>query len=517
MIALPHRIRRLRWRVRTRTADEAFAVRSALRETMEAAVLAELERMFDEMVAEHGTVHIDRLELKLEALDAGHILTSLPDLVHGSTSRFFESELEREVSAESDAASWRRVDEPARRLAALMHYLETGNLTWDFAVEDRVAVTRALAETVQRDRAAIVERAKRQVGSAPALHAFFFRLLQLLPTELWVDLAKRIIESLSPDIGPGLIEAVVSVRETVEGGAPGYPALHGVALLFAAARAGSNDDRRRLLISALGAKGAPREPAYVLPRCDALPEVAAAFVTRWLTHVPPGDETQQSPPEFTRPRVQPQTPGVRIGDEQIAAPRRPRRAGEVGPRPASADAPSDRLAEPDEAGLLVHHAGLVLVHPFLPRLMDAVGISGADGTLGRGVLPRAASLLHFLATGVDEVWEFDAAFVKVLLGLQPQAQLPISSGLLSDEDLEEADALLRAVVEHWRVLKNTSIEVLRESFLQRPGLLHEDEQGWHLQVESRTHDVLLDHLPWSIGVAKLPWVSKPIFTDWTSY
>ena len=74
--------------------------------------------------------------------------------------------------------------------------------------------------------------------------------------------------------------------------------------------------------------------------------------------------------------------------------------------------------------------------------------------------------------------------------------------------------MLAAAVEHWPALGNTSITGLRESFMQRRGLLRDDERGWQLQVETASFDVLLGRLPWSISIMKLPWMTKPIYTDW---
>ena len=165
--------------------------------------------------------------------------------------------------------------------------------------------------------------------------------------------------------------------------------------------------------------------------------------------------------------------------------------------------------------LAVTHAGLVLLHPFLSRLFENTGIKDArQALLSSAMLPRAASLLHLLATGEEEVYEFELGFIKILLGLQPGFALPVAGGLLRESDREEADALLQAVLGHWTALKNTSAEALRLSFLQRGGLVREEEQGFRLQVEPESFDVLLGTLPWGIGTVKLPWMKQPIFTDW---
>ena len=106
--------------------------------------------------------------------------------------------------------------------------------------------------------------------------------------------------------------------------------------------------------------------------------------------------------------------------------------------------------------------------------------------------------------------------IKPLLGLQPTDPLPVTQGLLNAEDREECQALLAAMVTHWPALRSTSVEGLQVSFLQRPGLLRPTDAGWQLQLESESFDLLLAQLPWSISIVKLPWMTKPIFTDWPS-
>jgi hypothetical protein len=168
-------------------------------------------------------------------------------------------------------------------------------------------------------------------------------------------------------------------------------------------------------------------------------------------------------------------------------------------------------------GQMVHHAGLVLLHPFLPRFFESTAIKETGRpALAPDVLPRAAALLHLLAVGNDEVFELELDFIKVLLGLPLDSPLPVSEGLLRASDQEEVEALLSAVIGHWRVLKSTSVKGLRSSFLQRSGLLRETEQGFRLQVTPAPFDMLLGQLPWGIGTIKLPWMKRAIFTEWSA-
>ncbi|MEO1401775.1 MAG: contractile injection system tape measure protein [Cyanobacteria bacterium J06635_1] len=38
---------------------------------------------------------------------------------------------------------------------------------------------------------------------------------------------------------------------------------------------------------------------------------------------------------------------------------------------------------------------------------------------------------------------------------------------------------------------------------------------WLLQIERETYDILLDQLPWSIRVVKLPWMPKLLYVEWS--
>ena len=75
--------------------------------------------------------------------------------------------------------------------------------------------------------------------------------------------------------------------------------------------------------------------------------------------------------------------------------------------------------------------------------------------------------------------------------------------------------MLRAALGHWKALKGTSVDGLRLSFLQRCGALRDTSAGWRVQLESESFDILLARLPWSVATVKLPWMTRPLFTDWS--
>jgi hypothetical protein len=182
--------------------------------------------------------------------------------------------------------------------------------------------------------------------------------------------------------------------------------------------------------------------------------------------------------------------------------------------PAEASGSRDE-ARPEEFPIAVSHAGLIVLHPFLGRLFEGLDIKpSGEARLDPSQLPRAAALLHFLATGREDLYEFELGLIKILLGLRPESPLPVSEGLLNHDDRAECATLLMSVIEHWSVLKNTSVDGLRTSFLQRRGFLLEEERGWRLQVEPQSFDMLLNHLPWAVSTVWLSWLTKPIYTEW---
>ncbi len=181
---------------------------------------------------------------------------------------------------------------------------------------------------------------------------------------------------------------------------------------------------------------------------------------------------------------------------------------ETGPRPGWI---TDYEHPEARDGIYVDDAGLVLLHPFLPRFFTALGVSAGD----KLVQPeRALCLLHFLATGENKTPEYELVLAKLLCNV-PLLE-PVATGLdLTSSEKAEAVALLEAVIAHWQVLRNTSPDGLRSTFLLRAGKLSLREDGdWLLQVESKSFDILMDQLPWGISVIKLPWMGKMLWVEW---
>jgi hypothetical protein len=189
------------------------------------------------------------------------------------------------------------------------------------------------------------------------------------------------------------------------------------------------------------------------------------------------------------------------------------------------EAPLPAPARAEKAHWYVANAGVVLLHPFLINYFKVAGLLGDDKQFrNEQARHRAVYLLHYLATGETDAPEYDLVFAKHLCGLDPETPLQSPQNQRAKtktpkpktKDRREADELLGAAIRHWGKLGSTTPDGLREGFLRRPGKLSfAPFDGWLLQVEQSGLDVLLGHLPWGIGILKLPWMKEILNVEWT--
>jgi hypothetical protein len=161
----------------------------------------------------------------------------------------------------------------------------------------------------------------------------------------------------------------------------------------------------------------------------------------------------------------------------------------------------------------IHNAGLVLTAPFLPLLWAKLELTQNQQFVGDAAIQRAALLLDFLAYGDEQPIAPAGALNRLLCGMP--LTTPMGEPLqISTTEREACDGMLMAVIAHWKSLGNTSLEGLREAFLQRDGELVPGESGWQLTVQAKTFDMLLDQLPWSLSMCKFPWMPQALRVQW---
>lgn len=169
--------------------------------------------------------------------------------------------------------------------------------------------------------------------------------------------------------------------------------------------------------------------------------------------------------------------------------------------------------KPKQESQLIHNAGLVLLHPFLKNFLINTRIAESSGKIEDKNLELAVQAFHFIATGHESEFEAELVFEKFLCGLPVHYPI-IRESLLTAELRSEAEEMLTQVIKQWPALKNTSPKGLRESFIQRNGILVETEKGYNLSVEANSWDILLDRLPWNYSIISWYLIDKLIFVEW---
>lgn len=180
---------------------------------------------------------------------------------------------------------------------------------------------------------------------------------------------------------------------------------------------------------------------------------------------------------------------------------------------------SERMAgtEKDQVLIEVRNAGLVLFSPWFLQLFKRLGLLDEEGQVFGSVEAQIKGIyvLQALVDGVEaKAYEEHELFLnRVLVGLPAEEALPVLFEL-TDEEKEIVGSLVENLRMTWPKMKNASPEGIRQSFLQREGVLEEQEKEWKLVVSPAGIDVLLDSLPWGFSMIRQNWMEKILKVEW---
>lgn len=180
--------------------------------------------------------------------------------------------------------------------------------------------------------------------------------------------------------------------------------------------------------------------------------------------------------------------------------------------PPAPKATQNKAEEADQT-IYVHNAGVVILWPFLSTFFQHLNLIEGHGFIDEDAAGRAPHLLQYLVNGQTGLPEYELFLPKLLCGLEDDQPLHRKIQL-TEEEVSMSESLVNGVIEQWNSLKNTSPKGLQESFLQREGVLEYQNNQWTLRVESKSHDLLLDRMPWSVNNIKLPWMKAPLYVKW---
>ncbi len=487
-----HRVRRLRWRARATGPAEAFALRSLLHEQGDACAAA-LHRAFGSAAPAGEVWRLPRLALTIRVPGLHHLeaeglserveaalrvaLAEAAQARPGAAERLGAAahgpspDARPEADASAQAMPSRRPAATEERLA-LLHYLSTGLLPWTLA-----GLALELAQRSLRDAAVLTTESV--LSGSEALDLLLPRAgtdARIGPLLRWLPLLPAPLRRrwLAASRAPLALDAVAVEAWRAWVDVDGADRIEWLAVWLAGP----------LDAAALRARiDSQRRPAAQAP--PFLPDLLRALAP--VTSASSADPHAESAAAVT--------------------------AAETSASVAAASLAAAVSTTPDS--LLVPLAGLVLLHPWLPRLLAGCGVLD-DAGRQIAQMPRACALLHALACGDAEPAEHQLPFVKLLLGHPPGEPLTAALPVLAPADHEEIAALLAAVREHWTALRGTAVEGLRLSFLQRRGLLERADAAWQLRMQGEAFDLLLGLLPWSIGLVRLPWMRDPLVVEWAT-
>lgn len=511
----PHRIRRLRCLVSTRSQTEAFAIRHSLHDRWQDTFMPAFESAFDEIATGDRIIHIPKLEIHLKVTSEQELLEVLPELIQQQLHEQLQSMNLETIRTTQSGMVWQEVSARQDRFAALLHYLQTGLMPWQASYASTSEISLELKETCHQERSQLAN----YLSNQPETTAFYFRLLQLLPEAESFAFVNNLFDGFSLPERTAITEFIgfIFAPEQSRLYRPAHWQI--VATIISECSLKKHilrPDFNKILNSVLSQAGIDRN-AFLA----SLPATAAV-----LFQLQPSSDRPFTP---THPAAAENQETAAGENESVRSPLNPDsmslfdRGGELSNRESElsdcALTPAVEIASPgDEFPLFVNHAGLILIHPFISPFFEATNVKETNSkAIADSQLARAAALLHFLATGQEELYEYELGLIKVLLGLEPETPLLVGEGSLREGDRAEAETVLQSVINYWTVLKNTSVDGLRSSFLQRSGLLRQTENGWMLQVEHQSFDMLLEHLPWSISIIKLSWMKQPLYTEWQTF
>ncbi|MGC4235150.1 MAG: contractile injection system tape measure protein [Niabella sp.] len=497
-------------------SGDSLALQQAMNRWVEQQWVPGLEQELDKYSAETDTISIDRLEVEINIQQQDDWLEKLlPALLNEVRSKLKQYTGSGEIN--DDETSVSKKDTWSRFTGILSLFLITGTLPWNVpkpvSANFKVQLTDWLQRAPVNDLWVIIEELK--IPSAPK------RFLSLLSNSDFIQLISRLTELSVSDIVK--IENDLTTIKGLKGNnKPGN----------AYEVAGYNyevKDWKQVFIG-----------QAILHRYN-IEKLLPLAVTEWLqqdhirlivtkpsfpSHILQHNVVSEAVHQIQKvyPAIQQKQKGI-LSDQGIAPHNKLRakklRGSAAHSTQTGAETPELNSTDPviarnktdaiSREGIYIPLAGTVIIAAFLPILLERTGLA-ANGKIKD--TDGALHLIYYAVTGKEHPAEFELVLPKILCGLKLQEAVETGTEL-SVSGKSEADEMLRSVIEHWKVLGNTSVEGLRSSFLQREGKITRVEKGeWQLMVQQGAYDMLLQQLPWSIGIIRLPWMEQNLITHW---
>lgn len=161
----------------------------------------------------------------------------------------------------------------------------------------------------------------------------------------------------------------------------------------------------------------------------------------------------------------------------------------------------------------VYNAGLIIYWPFLTRFFEQLALVENGGFSNLSAQNKAIYLLQYLVSNTIVYPENELVLNKILVGMSINEQATQIENL-SLEETDMAKSLINGLIQNWPKVQNSSAQGIQDTFIQREGVLGFYEDYNILIIEKKGVDILLESIPWSINLIKLPWMNKALQIEW---
>lgn len=557
-----HIVQKLTVEVGLSSQEEAYGLQCRISDSHDQLVLEVLSELFDRLVGENEVVQIEKIEIDLGHIMPQHLTYEFPEKLKKEAEEIFTSLLhdlhqspgddrEVRVSTSSGEIITVRANLQPKSVSltdALAHFLEYGVLPWGNDKAGRSTLRELVSEAMEKHPEQL-RLLLQQLGNKSYV---FKRLALQLPEEQLQYLAAVSGCGFSPKL-PAIFKALRIVTEKFLKLAPGsslvaenpelfirreslryFAASHSASAgvteaVFTGEIAGKIIAQYGLLIS-------PAAIHSVKKELKNTSELLTLEVFAKTIKEEPGTEknkrSSRDKKDESNEREQQDRQKNSLHDDKSEA-------GEKikGKKEKNNSAPESRaellahlkdqldenhpLAPEADSGLYIENAGMIILAPYLPAFFRNRGLVVQKDFVDEAAKWKAVHLLQWLVYGdqeeeeeIREFTEHDLILNKLLCGMDIAEPVP-DYAVPGEEEKKAGIEFLKAVIENWEVIKRSSVFALRSTFLVKEGRLKNSGNDWDLFIRRDSAvDMLIDRLPWTISMIKMPWNKGIIYVEW---
>lgn len=155
----------------------------------------------------------------------------------------------------------------------------------------------------------------------------------------------------------------------------------------------------------------------------------------------------------------------------------------------------------------IQNAGLFILHPFYSKLLKELNILQDNAIQD---FDLAIYVLHYIAFPEDITPKnHELISEKILLDL-PLNYTMQNFPILKEFEINLIKKTQDNILQLWQALSGSSFGFIQQMFIQREAFAKRNSKGWTIHIPQQAQDILLEKLPWGLGIVKLPWMKELI-------